>query len=137
VGLFVKGIQFLIDRDALGELISRPGQLDMVAGGIMHYVVLAHLGGGALLAFGLLTRIGAAAQIPVLFGATFFVHKPQSVITYTEQFEFAALVLFLLCLFVIFGAGRFSLDYLLWGAKEVPDEKLARVAAGLGGAAER
>ena len=131
VGLFVKGLQFLLDQEALGRMIAGAGELDMIAAVVVHYVALAHIGGGLSLILGLFTRIGAAVQIPVLFGATFLVHKPESIITYTEQFEFAALVLFMLCLFTVFGAGRLSIDYVVWGAKEVRDERRARRNAGV------
>jgi putative oxidoreductase len=67
---------------------------------ILHYVMIAHLCGGALLAIGLLTLL----QIPVLAGAVF-------------------LVLFLLILLFIVGPGRLSMDYYIFGSRKKDNER--------------
>ena len=41
---------------------------------VAHYVVVAHLLGGFLIAIGLLTRVAVVSQIPVLLGAVFIVN---------------------------------------------------------------
>ena len=80
---------------------------------MIHYISVAHLVGGILLAMGLVTRIAAFAQIPILCGAVFFVHWQGGILTQTQDFEFAALVLFLLCVFLICGSGPMSFDSFL------------------------
>jgi len=83
---------------------------------IAHYVIPAHLVGGALLAVGLLTRFAAILQLPILLGAVFYVYAPQVVafrmssVEPRQSLELAAMVLFLLALVAVFGAGRLSLD---------------------------
>jgi uncharacterized membrane protein YphA (DoxX/SURF4 family) len=82
---------------------------------MLHYVMIAHFVGGAMLTVGFLTRIAALAQIPILFGAVFFVHRQDGLFALGQSLEFSALVLFLLCVFVVSGAGKLSLDYATFG----------------------
>ena len=77
---------------------------------ILHYIALAHLSGGLMLIFGILTRLAAIIQIPILFGATFFVHLREGILSTQQNFEFSALVLFLLIIYAFFGPGNFSVD---------------------------
>ena len=81
---------------------------------IAHYVVLAHLFGGLLMALGLLTRVAALVHIPVLLAAVFYIYLPKMIFLEPRQsLEFSSLVLFLLLLFAAFGAGRWLLDHYL------------------------
>jgi uncharacterized membrane protein YphA (DoxX/SURF4 family) len=114
VGLFVKGLYLMSHRDELDQLL---GQLDNAAfaqAAAAHYVIPVHIVGGLVLAIGLLTRLAALLQIPILLGAVFYVHLPHmALIEPRQNLEFSALVLFLLVLVVAYGAGRFSVDHLL------------------------
>ena len=82
---------------------------------IGHYVVFAHVIGGFLLATGLLTRFACILQIPILVGAVFFVHRQDGLFALGQSLELSALVLFLLCVFFVSGAGKLSLDYVTFG----------------------
>ncbi len=75
-----------------------------------HYIIGAHLAGGLLLAAGLLTRIAALVQIPILFVAVFFLHFQEGLFAAGQSLELSALVLFLLILIVLHGPGRWSVD---------------------------
>jgi putative oxidoreductase len=75
----------------------------------------AHLAGGALLALGLITRTAAIVQIPALIGAVFFVHLREGLFRTGQSLELSSLVLFLLCVFAVFGGGRLSLDHYAFG----------------------
>ena len=116
VGLFVKGIQFLQDDAFLGSLL-RSGddefRFGFMATFLAHYIPLAHIGGGALLAVGLLTRVSVLFQIPILIGAVFFIYGDDGIFTHNQEFQFTSLVLVLLVLILIHGGGRLSVDYLL------------------------
>src|SRR6185436_4718392 len=79
--------------------------------GLAELVALTHIAGGLMLAFGLLTRLGAAIQIPNLLGAVMFVHLKDGLFTPGQTLEFAMLILFVLGLYVVSGAGRLSIDY--------------------------
>ena len=110
IGLFVKGIQFLVNSDFAGAAQMNNGQMDLMMGIMSHYIPLAHIAGGALLAAGLITRFAALAQLPILAGAVLFVHLPQGLFTRGQTLEFALLVMFLLVVFMLAGGGPLSLD---------------------------
>jgi uncharacterized membrane protein YphA (DoxX/SURF4 family) len=117
LGLFVKGVQFISDRTFLLNALQRSDTLefrfDFISTFLAHYIPLAHLGGGLLLAAGLMTRTSTLFQLPVLFGAVFLIYAEEGVLTHNQDFEFTALVLFLLILILFHGAGRLSVDHYL------------------------
>src|SRR5436309_15778701 len=114
VGLFVKGLYFLMHKEEMQKLLEGADNVVFAQGAVAHYVIPAHLVGGLLLAIGLLTRLAALSQIPILLGAIFYVHLPKTMLIQPrENLEFSALVLFLLILIFIYGAGRWSVDYRL------------------------
>ena len=120
VGLFVKGILFLTDMGALTELLMKSGRFQPFTFLLSHYIPLAHVGGGFMMAIGLWTRTAILANIPVLFGAVFFVYIEQGLFTQNQGLEFTALVLFLLIVLLIYGPGRWSVDNYL--SKSGPPE---------------
>ena len=116
VALFFKGIYFMMNRDQLIQIMDKAGSWSIAPAAIAHYIVPVHLFGGLLLAVGLLTRFAAAAQIPILVAAVFWVHLPEMSLMSVEprqNLELAALVLFLTCLVFVHGSGRFSVDHLI------------------------
>ena len=116
VALFFKGIYFMANGEVLLQIMEKAGSWSIFSAAIAHYVVPAHLFGGLLLAVGLLTRFAAAAQLPILIGAVFYVHLPEMTLMSVEprqNLELSALVLFLTCLVFLHGSGRFSVDHLI------------------------
>lgn len=109
LGLFAKGVYFASHIGVVMSLLND----DFFSVVLAHGIALAHLAGGLLLAFGLLTRIAAAVQVPILLGAVFGVHLREGLFGPAQNLEFALLVLFLLVLFVVAGGGRWSADYFL------------------------
>ena len=110
VALFVRGIIIVSNPSTVVELITS-GEMGWVWPMLIaHYVALAHLGGGFFLAAGLLTRVAALVQLPVLVGALVFVHAGEGLLAPSQSFELAALVLTMLTVYAVFGAGAFSLD---------------------------
>lgn len=116
IGLFVKGILFLTDMEALSSLLMKSERFQPITFLISHYIPIAHIGGGLMMALGLWTRTAILANIPVLFGAVFFVYFEQGLFTQNQGLEFTALVLFLLIVLLIWGPGRFSVDHYLKNA---------------------
>lgn len=109
VGLFVRGVLFVSRPElVLGYMSSNESWFIPYA--VAHYVAIAHLGGGVLLAAGLATRLAAAVQLPVLFGAVFMVHSAESLLAVGQSLEFSALVLMLLVVYLFVGSGPLSLD---------------------------
>ena len=109
VFLFIKGINFISNSQILVDLIK---PVQNLAGSmiVIHYVAPAHLIGGVLIAFGLLTRWSVTAQLPLLLGAV--------LINFLGEMNPANLVIasviLLLCVFFMFyGSGKHSVDYYL------------------------
>jgi len=114
VALFAKGLYFMMHKEALSKLLEGADTMAFVQGAVAHYVIPAHLVGGLLLALGLLTRLAALSQIPILLGAVFYVWLPKVLfVEQRENFELSVLVLFLLGVIFVYGAGRLSVDHLL------------------------
>ena len=124
LGLFARGL-LLITNTSPGyfvDLMQRSGQSWITNGILLHYVMVAHFVGGLLLTIGFLTRIAALVQIPVLFGAVFFIHQQDGLFALGQSLEFSALVLFLLCVFAVSGAGKLSLDHVTFRPRPVHHE---------------
>ncbi|MEO7979018.1 DoxX family membrane protein [Flavobacterium sp.] len=105
--LFMKGILFVTNIQYLHELIS---PIDQFGGGmfLLHYIAPAHMIGGVMIVFGLLTRWAIAAQLPILFGAVLvnFMGYMRS-----ENLLLAIIVLLICIFFLFYGSGKHSADY--------------------------
>jgi putative oxidoreductase len=112
IALFVRGATYVAHPEALVEYM-KDSELWVTPLVISHYVVAAHVVGGILLALGLATRAAAIAQLPVLIGAVFVVHWREGLLSAGQSLELSALVLALLLVISVFGAGEFSLDHVL------------------------
>ncbi len=107
VFLFIKGIYFITNTEQLIEMVK---PLEGLAGSLMavHYVAPAHMVGGILIAFGLLTRWSTVSQIPILIGAVAI----NFVGDMNQSNLIVSLVILLLCIFfTIYGSGKHSADY--------------------------
>lgn len=113
LGLFIKGFYILSHQEQFGRLLENNGMpIGFLA--LAHYVIPAHFAGGAMLLLGFATRLGAISQLPLLIGALFYLYLPNfRAIEMRQNLEFTGLVLFLLALTALAGAGRFSLDHLV------------------------
>jgi putative oxidoreductase len=107
VFLFTKGISFLTNTQYYTDLIA---PIKNLGGGMLfvHYIVAAHLVGGVMIVFGLLTRWAVISQLPILLAAF--------LINFIGEMHVANLVLslslFLICIFFLFyGSGKHSADY--------------------------
>lgn len=112
IGLFVRGVMMFTSSraDFISELIQRSGESWLFTAAVLHYVAIAHFVGGILLVTGLLTRIAAGAQLPILAGAVFLIHGSEGLMAPGQSLEFSALVLFLLAIITVAGAGPLSVD---------------------------
>jgi uncharacterized membrane protein YphA (DoxX/SURF4 family) len=112
IGLFVRGVLFVAEPELLlGYLQDIHSWFLPYA--LVHFVAIAHLCGGLMLAAGLLTRLAAAIQLPILFGAVFLVHSSGGLLNPGQSLEFSGLVLALLLVYFVFGSGELSVDRLL------------------------
>lgn len=111
LGLFIRGVFIITNTRAefIRELLNRMEFPWLVTVGVLHYIALAHLVGGLMLMVGLLTRIAAWVQIPILAGAL-FVHRSEGLMSGGQSLEFSALVFVLLIVYAISGTGPLSVD---------------------------
>lgn len=111
LGLFIRGLFIITNTKAefIQVLIQRLDYPWLITVGLLHYIALAHLIGGLMLVVGLLTRIAAWVQVPVLAGAL-LVHRAEGLMTTGQSLELSALVFFLLLIFALSGAGPLSVD---------------------------
>lgn len=107
--LFYKGIEFASGTQALVDLIQ-PKDPTSATLFVAHYVIMAHLAGGILVFFGLLTRLSLLVQLPIFIGAVIINVQSgvESVILAQSIFGLVASAVF-----VLYGSGRYSVDYRL------------------------
>ncbi len=108
--LVVKGFVYILHWRVLVTMMDQHG-VPLSGSGLAQLVALCHIAGGLMMTFGLLTRIGALIQIPNLVGAILFVHLQSGLFTDQQTLEFALLVLTMLVMFAVGGAGRLSIDH--------------------------
>jgi putative oxidoreductase len=112
--LVLKGWIFFNNAPYLRDLIIENRairQSPEIITALINYVTYMHLVGGALIFMGLYTRLWALLQVPIVFGAVFFVNIVSPFVN--SELWLSILVLALLFLFAIIGSGPLSLDRLL------------------------
>ena len=112
LGIFItyKGIFFITHMNDL-EMTTSGINVYFAGMVLAHYIVFAHILGGPLIIFGLFTRIVCLVQVPVLVGAIIFVNMPKGFLSVPVVELWASVVVLIgLVVFMIFGAGRYSLD---------------------------
>ncbi|GGB21193.1 DoxX family protein [Puia dinghuensis] len=126
LGLFLltRGIIFFNNAGYLRFLIIDKGVLrlpDGIITAIIYYVTYIHILGGGLIMVGIYTRLWALLEVPIVFGAVFFINITRPYVI--SEIWLAILVLALLCLFVIIGSGPLSIDRLLANTKTLGEDR--------------
>ncbi len=109
--LAIRGIYFLTAIQPLYSVIreSSLGQLNMDK--ILALVICwVHTLGGTFLILGLLTRVSAWAQIPIVLGAILFINLNSGLPHTFQDLLLSILVLLLSFIFAMAGGGKFSMD---------------------------
>ena len=113
LGVFItyKGLYFITHMPEL-EMTTSGINVYFAGMTLSHYVVFAHILGGPLIFFGLFTRIVCLIQLPILIGAVIMVNAPKGFLSVGQHMElWASLVVLIgLLVFMVFGAGRYSID---------------------------
>jgi uncharacterized membrane protein YphA (DoxX/SURF4 family) len=113
LGIFLvyKGIDFLNHMsDLIGLMAGQTSFADYTYVLAGHYTVFAHILGGILLVFGVLTRFACIIQIPVLLGAIFFISTNKELLRPYSELFLTILVLLLLVYFLVAGNGPLSVS---------------------------
>ena len=107
VFLFIKGISFITNIQYLENLLS---PIDKYGGGMIlyHYIASAHIVGGILIVFGLLTRWAIIAQLPILLGA-FVINFLGEM--HSQNLALSIVTLGICLIFLFYGSGKNSADY--------------------------
>lgn len=105
--LFFKGVTFITNLQYLADLLS---PFDKFGGGmiLLHYIASAHILGGILIVFGLLTRWAIIAQLPILVGAVVINFMGEM---HSQNLLLSLAVLAVCVFFLIYGSGKHSADY--------------------------
>ncbi len=113
VGILItyKGFSFLMNMHVLYGLTSNM-DIMFASAAIAHYVLFFHAFGGPLIILGIYTRLICVLQIPILLGAIFLVNSPKGFLSMGShmELEISIVTLIAIILFVIFGAGKLSID---------------------------
>ena len=104
IALSVRGWLILSDPDTIIKM-----GLDREYYMWISLIGMVHLFGGILLCVGFFARLGALIQIPILISASFFVYEHTKLMMGGQSVELAFLVLFLLCIYFIYGPGTLSI----------------------------
>ena len=111
VFLLLKGLGFMENTANLKYIIENQPDITLSSGvlvALVYYVTFVHMVGGTLIALGILTRFSAIIQIPVVFGAVFFINILQSPFN-TDLLSSVAALIFLV-VFAVIGSGKLSLE---------------------------
>ena len=109
LGLFLiyKGAFFISNSRDFEDLIA---PVTNFMGGMLtfHYIAAAHLMGGIMIVFGLLTRWALVAQLPILLGAV--------LLNFIGEMNVTNLIIALVTLaasifYTLYGSGKHSADY--------------------------
>lgn len=109
LGLFLiyKGAYFISNSRSFEDLIA---PVSNFMGGMLtfHYIASAHIMGGIMIVFGLLTRWALAAQLPILVGAVLinFLGEMNGI-----NLLIASITLATSIFYTIYGSGKYSADY--------------------------
>jgi putative oxidoreductase len=112
ITLAIRGIYYITTIQPLYSLIkeSKLGEFNMNMPLAM-FVSWVHTLGGTFIILGLLTRISAWAQIPIVLGAIIFVNLNSSLSRSFPELLLSVVVLILLFIFALAGGGKISMDH--------------------------
>jgi len=109
LGIFfvIKGTSFITHNRDFEDLIA---PVSNFLGGMLtfHYIAAAHIVGGIIIVFGLLTRWAIIAQLPILIGAILINFLGEMNVT---NLILASITFAVSVFFLFYGSGKHSADY--------------------------
>jgi uncharacterized membrane protein YphA (DoxX/SURF4 family) len=107
--LVAKGISFIKSNDLMiAKLLDSYAQFPSMM--LIHYIIGVQIAAGVMITFGLLTRVAAFFQIPILIAALFYLDVSQEFFVVSSELSYLILILLLLVFFFIYGSGPLSVD---------------------------
>jgi len=106
--LIYKGASFITNS---GEFEGFAASTNNFSGGMIsfHYIAIAHIMGGIMIIFGLMTRWAIIAQLPILLGAIVINFLGDM---HPYNLMLASVTLLISLFFLFFGSGKHSADYI-------------------------
>ncbi|MGB8320845.1 MAG: DoxX family protein [Ignavibacteriaceae bacterium] len=121
----VLGIIFIVKGAALIEhreqvvMMMEKSNIDLFTFSLSsQYVIAFDLAGGLFIAIGLLTRLIALFQIPIVVLSIIFIDYHQNLFALNSELGYLALILALLIFFLFYGSGPISVDNYISKLKE-------------------
>jgi len=108
--LFAKGIVFMSNTVLLDKILAGSPMAGNT-GWLPIVITWANLLGGFMLVVGLMTRLVALIQIPILVCAIIFINLQKEGFAVQSELGLAIVVLLLLIFFLVEGSGPYSLDH--------------------------
>jgi len=112
-----QALYFIVNKSAIVQIVDQYG-FGFYTMTAAHAIIGIHLVGGFLIFFGLLTRLAAAIQLPVLLSSIIFVVIPNGFMSIRPEAELTLIVFALVILFLFEGSGHYSVDNYLKTHKE-------------------
>jgi putative oxidoreductase len=111
--LVAKGLFFIYNSTELVQVTQQyhVGNAYLLA----CFISWAHIIGGLFISLGLLTRLAVITQLPILFGAVFFINTHLDRMSGNGELLLSIIMLLLLICYLIEGPGEFSIDALISG----------------------
>ncbi len=109
VFLFIKGF-FLFEHSILITNFILTHNLEYLNFMTAQYFILINMGGGLLIASGMLTRFASLLNIPIIVIEAFFAGIPANTAFINSNFALSLMVLALMVLFLVYGSGTISVD---------------------------
>ena len=115
----IKGFALIENREQVFQMMEK-SNIDLFTFSLSsQYVVAFDIAGGLLIAAGLLTRLIALFQLPVVILSIIFINYHQGLSALNSELGYLILILALLLFFIFYGSGPISVDSYLSKRKDV------------------
>ncbi|EHQ29211.1 DoxX family protein [Mucilaginibacter paludis] len=116
LGMFLlfKGATFMNNTASLHSIIADQNVINLSNGalmGVVYFIAFAHMVGGMMITFGVLTRIASLIQIPIIIGAIMMSNAIE--LPGNTDLWLSIVVLAMLIVFSIVGSGKLSIQRIL------------------------
>jgi putative oxidoreductase len=118
--LILKGYRFLFHTNDIINMINTYHQSSLTIY-FAWLVILANLVGGIFILIGILPRVTAIIEIPILIGAMLL--NLEANVLNSSEWLLAFVTFFLIVYLYIFGSGKYSVGYLLLRAPQDEEEE--------------
>jgi putative oxidoreductase len=111
VFLLFKGISFMNNTYTIHSILVNQNSMGLSDSTLMFFVYMVaffHLVGGIMITLGVLTRIAALVQIPIMIAAVIMSNSVQ--LPVNTETSIAIVVLILLAVFSVIGSGKLSIE---------------------------